>query len=372
MKKASLKPLDPKQALKLDLKDLPWKEDVEYLWYDAEKLTLAGKGWPDESRRYERFPIRAEGKLPERPWRQSLACAGLSLRFESDAPFFFLRWIDYDGVPNVSQLSINSPSLYVKHQGRWQWLGIAKQIDDSPVHKLINGAIAPVWRDYILYLPLLRGMKKLWIAIPVSSAIKPSPLSIEKPVVFYGTSITHGGNASRPGTNHVALLERHFDYPFITLGVSGSAKMEPEVIDLINELDAHLFVIDCLPNMVAADVRANFASAIRKLRAGHPAAPIVIVESVIYQDAFLIGERYDRYTASNAAQRDEFVKLAASGVAGLHYIQARELFTDVNEATFDGTHPNDLGFRLMADAFIKVLTPLLPTNCDNQLENDDG
>ena len=109
MKKASLKPLDPKQALKLDLKDLPWKEDVEYLWYDAEKLTLAGKGWPDESRRYERFPIRAEGKLPERPWRQSLACAGLSLRFESDAPFFFLRWIDYDGVPNVSQLSINSP-----------------------------------------------------------------------------------------------------------------------------------------------------------------------------------------------------------------------------------------------------------------------
>jgi lysophospholipase L1-like esterase len=268
--------------------------------------------------------------------------------------------VDYDGRPNLAQISPNSPSLYVRHHGRWQWLGIAKQVGEGPVHKLVNGPMPAALREYMLYLPLLRGMTRLEIAIPADSMIAPSRPRAEKPALFYGTSITHGGNASRPGTNHVALLERRYDYPFVNLGVSGSAQMEPEVIDLINELDACLFVIDCLPNMAAQQVRERFAPAILKIRSRHPAVPIVIVDSVIYQDAFLVTGRHERYTSSNAAQREEFAKLVAAGVPGLYYIQAHELFTDADEATVDGTHPNDAGFRLMADAFIKVLTPLMP------------
>lgn len=112
-------PLPRSLGKKLNVKQLPWKESGRFLWYDGKHLTLAGKGWPEESRRYERFPTRAEGKIPAKPWRQSLACAGLSLRFSSDATFFFLRTVDYDGRKNINQISMNSPSLYVRYKGRW-------------------------------------------------------------------------------------------------------------------------------------------------------------------------------------------------------------------------------------------------------------
>lgn len=355
-----LEPLDPALGVPLDPKDLDWVEPQPFLWYDATHLTLAGKGWPSESRRYERFPRRAEGTIPEKPWQQSLACAGLSLRFASDATFFLARSIDYDGKPNVNQIAFNSPTLYVRKGGCWQWLGLARQVGAGPVHKLINGPIPRAMRNYLLYLPLGRGMTRLEIAIPAAARLIPSAPRTEKPVVFYGTSINHGGSASRPGTNHIALLERHFDYPFINLGLSGSAAMEPEVIALVNELDACIFVLDCLPNMLAPQVRERFAPAIRQIRARHPATPIIVVDSIIYQDGFLVADRHERCTASNAGQREEFAKLVAAGVPHLHYVHARELFTDAVEATVDGTHPNDLGHRLMADTFIKVLQPLLP------------
>ena len=357
-----LPPLNPSLATPIDPKEIPWEEPLAFVWYDCKHLTLAGKGWPDESRRYERFPTRAEGKIPEKPWRQSLAGAGLSLRFSSDATFFFLRSVDYDGKPNINQISLNSPSLYVRHRGRWQWLGLAKMAGEpeSVIHRLLNGPMPKALREYILYLPLGRGVTQIELGIPAGAQLIPATPRTEKPVVFYGTSINHGGNASRPGTNHIALLERHFDYPIVNLGLSGSACMEPEVVDLVNELDACLFVIDCLPNMVAPQVRERFAPGIRKLRTSHPHVPIVIVDNVIYQDGFLVTDRYERYIASNAAQQEEFARLVADGIKGLHYIHAHELFTDADEATVDGTHPNDHGFKLMADTFIKVLTPLMP------------
>jgi hypothetical protein len=352
--------LDRQQAAPLDPNDFAWDGNETFLWYDAAGLTVAGKGWSVESRRYERLPMRAEGRIPEKPWRQSLACAGLSLRFESDATLLLVRWWDYDGRPCVEQTAPNCPSLYVRHNGRWRWLGLARQEAEGPVHRMVNGLMPAARREYMLYLPLQRGMTRLEIAVPAEATIAPCAPRAEKPVVFYGTSITQGGAASRPGTNYVALIERYFDYPVVNLGFSGSAQMEPDVIDLVNELDGCLFVLDCLPNMVAAQVRERFAPAVQKIRAAHPAAPIVAVDSIIYQDGYLVTGRRERCTASNAAQREEFARLVAAGVPGLHYIQAHELFTDSDEATVDGTHPNDTGFRLMTDAFIKVLTPLMP------------
>ncbi|MGH7145879.1 MAG: SGNH/GDSL hydrolase family protein [Planctomycetota bacterium] len=354
-------PIDPTRATPMTADEMPWKDSEPYLWYDAEGLTLAGKGWPTESKRYQRFPSRAEGKIPPGPWRLSLACAGLSLRFHSDAPFFFIRTVDFDGRPNIAQISHNSPSLYVRRHGRWQWLGLDHPaVEGSAVHKLVNGAMPRGLREYLLYLPLGRGMTKLELAIPADCKLIPALPRTEKPIVFYGTSINHGGNASRPGTNHVARVERHFDYPTINLGLSGNGRMEPEVVDLVNEIDARLFVVDCLPNMQAPEVRERFAPCIQQLRAGHPDVPIVVVDNVIYQDGFLVTDRYERYTKSNAAQQEEFAKLVAAGVPNLHYVHARELFTDEVEATVDGTHPNDLGFKLMAEALIKAIAPFMP------------
>jgi lysophospholipase L1-like esterase len=333
-------------------------EGVE--WVDAMRLTLAGRGWPEECRGYERLPARAEGRVPAKVWAQSCACAGLTVRFRSDAELFFVRWLDYNGLPAVNQAGPDRPVLYVRWRGRWTWVGTARQIDQGPAHRLLNDRIPPTRREYMLCLPIAHGMQKLEIGVPAGARLTPGRLPDSKPIVFYGTSITQGGAASRPGCNHVAIIERHFDCPVVNIGFSGSGRMEPEVVELVAELEASVFVLDCLPNMVAAEVTERFEPAIRLLRGRHPETPIVAVEGVPYEDGFLVTSRRARWAGSNRALRKGFGRLVKAGVPGLHYIPAAELFDGCDDATVDGTHPNELGFRLMANRFIQTLEPLLP------------
>src|SRR5439155_14165975 len=88
----------------------------------------------------------------------------------------------------------------------------------------------------------------------------------KKPIVFYGTSITQGGCASRTGMVHTAILGRRLGYPIVNLGFSGNGRMEPEVVKLIAEIDASCYVIDCLPNMTAKEVSANTEPLVQLLR----------------------------------------------------------------------------------------------------------
>ena len=56
-----------------------------------------------------------------------------------------------------------------------------------------------------------------------------TPFRTAKPVVFYGTSITQGGCASRSGMSYQAILGRQLNLDFVNLGFSGNGKGEPVV-----------------------------------------------------------------------------------------------------------------------------------------------
>lgn len=329
-----------------------------FTWHDAATLTIAGKGWPDESRQYERLPRRAKGLIPPKPWQQSLHPAGLSVRFTTNAPMIHARWIDYDGRRALNQSGANALALYVRWKGRWTWVGTSKQIGKGPAYRLLHESVPATSKSYLLYLPA-RGVRRLEIGIPCGAWIRPSKPSRAKPIVFYGTSIVQAGGVSRPGNGHVSMIERHFDCPVINLGFSGSGRMEPEVVRLVSELDARVFVIDCLPNMVAGEVAERFEPAVRILRNDHPDTPIMVVDSVPYEDGFLVRSRRERYLSSNRVQRAAFLRLQRGAVKGLHYVEASGLIGSDNDATIDGTHPNDLGYRRIADRLIRALEPVL-------------
>ena len=90
--------------------------------------------------------------------------------------------------------------------------------------------------EFMLYLPLYNGVKSVEIGVPRDAsfaAAAPRPAERSKPIVFYGTSITQGGCASRPGMVHTAIVGRRFDRPVINLGFSGNGRMEPELAELI-------------------------------------------------------------------------------------------------------------------------------------------
>jgi lysophospholipase L1-like esterase len=227
------------------------------------------------------------------------------------------------------------------------------------VRQEIIGGLAPGLREYALYLPLYNGVESLSVGVPPNAAFEPLAPRTEKPIVFYGTSITHGASASRPGIVHTAILGRRFDRPVVNLGFSGNGRMDAAVGDLLITIDAAVFVIDCLPNMNAAQVRERTLPLVNQLRAAHPSTPIVLVEDRRYTNVWIQPNRDKGHTANHAALRESFEKLQAAGVKGLFYIPGDDLLGDDGEGATDGSHPNDLGFMRQADIMEPVLRSAL-------------
>ena len=136
--------------------------------------------------------------------------------------------------------------------------------------------------EYRLYLPLYNGVNWLRIGIQEGKKLTFIPASIEKPIVLYGTSIAQGACASRPGQAWSNILQRDIDYPVINLAFSGNGKLEPEVLNFINEIDSRLYILDCIPNLteISADVvTSRVLAAVKQIRAKH-STPILLVEHV--------------------------------------------------------------------------------------------
>jgi hypothetical protein len=234
---------------------------------------------------------------------------------------------------------------------------------ESPVNeKPLTGALPPGRREYLLYFPLYNGLRRLELGLPRGSTLEraaPRPPERRRPAVFYGTSVVQGGCASRPGMAYPAILGRWLDRPTVNLGFSGSGRMEPEVAGLVAELDAAAFVIDCLPNVEEPLVTERLAPLVRAIRASRPETPIVLVENLVYTNAWLVAPRRRRYEESNRALRREMDKLAAAGVPGLRRVPAEGLLGSDGEATVDGTHATDVGFLRIAAAIRPVLEAAL-------------
>lgn len=340
-------------------------EQGAVLWYDAQLLPLEGKGWEKTKSYYDRLPPKAEQTVRPPVWSLSRHSAGMLVRFVTDAPEIHARWSLTSprlAMPHMPATGVSGLDLYVRtDEGRWRWLAVGRPTKQENRARLVAG-ISPRQREYALYLPLYNGVKKVEIGIPKNSSLwtgPPRPAGRQKPIVFYGTSITQGGCASRPGMVHTAILGRWFDRPVINLGFSGNGRMELEVAELISELDAAVYVIDCLPNITGQDVTARTAPLVKKLRAAHPETPILLVEDRNYTDSFLVESKRTRNRTSQTALKVVFEQLQQEGVKHLHYLAGAKLLGDDGEGTVDSSHPTDLGFYRQAQAFRQALEPLL-------------
>lgn len=349
--------IDPAQATKTD--------GDATLWYDVKLLGVEGQGWSDTAAPFDRFPARAESLVRPEVWSLSRNSAGLCVRFMTDATTLQARWTLTSAnldMPHMPATGVSGLDLYVRDdQGAWRWLSNARPTAQSSTASLFND-IPPGTRECRLYLPLYNGVSAVELGLAEgASLIPPDPYSAgrERPIVFYGTSITQGGCASRPGMLHTAILGRRLERPVINLGFSGNGRMELPVAELMAELDAAVYVIDCLPNIDAAQVTERTEPLVRLLREKRPETPILLVEDRTYSDAFLVASKRERNDTSRAALRAAYEVLTAAGITGLYYLEGERLLGEDNEGTVDSSHPTDLGFFRQAEAFEPVLREIL-------------
>ena len=329
-------------------------QDGQIVWHDCKDIGIEGKGWSDTLSVYDRLPGSARGKAPKDVWELSHHSAGLCVRFTTDAASIQVRWTLLSAelaMPHMPATGVSGVDLYLEDaKGQWRFVGNGRP---SGVSNTAAFEASP-GKQHLLYLPLYNGVKSVEIGIAKDrtiSAYRGASVKPRKPIVFYGTSITQGGCASRPGMAFTAIVGRKLDTPVINLGFSGSGRMEPAMADLMAELDPSVYVLDCLWNMTPALVAERIAPCVRRLRQSHPNTPIVLVEDCSVGNV--------NPTPMGLVLRDTYDKLKADGVAGLYFLSNQDMLGTDGEGTVDGCHPNDLGMMRLADAFTKKLAPIV-------------
>jgi lysophospholipase L1-like esterase len=352
-------------AVKATAKAAPVSQD-EVAWHDVRQWGVEGKGWADTARYFDRFPARAEQTVRPEVWNLSRHSAGMLTRFETNSSEIHARYAllsDRLQMFHMPATGVSGLDLYARDaQGGDRWLAVSRPESQEMTLKLAS-EIDPLPggkpRLYTLYLPLYNGVESLEIGVDPQAEFRPTPPRTEKPIVFYGTSIMHGACASRPGISMTAIIGRRLNRPTINLGFSGNGRMEAAVGALLAELDVGVYVIDCLPNMLAEHVAERAAPLVRQLRSARPDAPILLVEDRTYAYARFRQSVRDRHAASRAALRRAYQNLTAAGVRNLFYLEGEPLLGDDGEATTDGSHPNDLGMVRYADAYEGILRQIL-------------
>jgi len=266
-------------------------------------------------------------------------------------------------MPHMPATGVSGLDLYSKTiDGKWLWCAGRFSFGDTIMYRFTNLPVNDQHVDnleYTLYLPLYNSIKWLVIEAPEESSFKPIPARKEKPIVVYGTSIAQGGCASRPGLAWTNILERKLSTPVINLGFSGNGRLEKEVIDLLTEVDAQVYVLDCLPNLTSSqELKQRISNAVVQLRQKRPTTPILLTEHDGYTDGEMNEQRLKEYSNANKALKETMDSLVAKGVKNLYRLSKEEINQDI-ETMVDGVHPNDIGMMRYADAYEKKLRVIL-------------
>ena len=336
---------------------------AELVWHDVTQWGVEGRAWSDapRTRWFDRFPAAAQQTVTPAVWNLSRDSAGMMVRFRTNATAIHVHYRlmkDRLGMPHMPATGVSGVDLYARDdQGRWRWVQVTRP-DKQELQVEIIRDLAPGEREYAAYLPLYNGVEFLRIGVPPGSKFEGlAPRA--RPVVFYGTSITHGACASRPGIVHPAILGRRLDVPVVNLGFSGNGRMDTAVGDYLTQVDAAAYVIDCLPNMNAAAVREKCVPLVRQLRKARPDTPIILVEDRRFTNSWITPAKAKFHDENHAALREAFAALQKEGIRGLHYIAGDQLLGTDTEGATDASHPNDLGFMRQADVMEPVLRAAL-------------
>lgn len=343
------------------------QEAADYTWHNPlESLDkIDGQGWSDIG--YSRLPDKAENVVREPVWFLSRHAAGLSIRFKTDADSLKIEY-EVDGnhaMNHMPATGVSGVDLYGKGlDDEWLWSRGNRSFDTIITYQYKTENSPKGGREYQLYLPLYNNCKNLKIGIPKGSKIKFLPQRKEKPIVVYGTSIAQGACASRPGMAWTNILGRKLDYPIVNLGFSGNGRLEQEVLDFVTDIDAMVYVLDCLPNLspnkkrTEEEIKKRLRNSILHIRNKRPKARILLTHHAGYSDGEVDTTRKEVYETLNRWASEVFIDFQRGGTKNL-YLLSRNKIGLSNDAFVDGTHPTDLGMEQYAKGYEEALTALL-------------
>lgn len=329
------------------------------------RLTVRGLHWFKENGgSFSRLPLRAKKTVRPPVWELAQSPASGRIAFRSDTTSMAVRVTNPDAghMGHMASSGSNGLVLYSGRPGRMRpWATAIPDIAAPSFESMLFQGIGKKVREFRLYMPLYKGMQSLELGLSKGARIlKPSPAAVDGPAVFYGTSITQGGCASTAGSDFVSTVGRMLNVDVVNLGFSGNGQGDPELAELMAEIDAALYVLDYTANTDAAGLKRTLPKFLDILRAKRPRTPILLMTPLCYSRMdFMPGCRLGQEEKRDVTI-DHYIRRRKSGDANIHLADGFALIHFGADCAYvDGVHPADHGFRLMAERLAPYIEHIL-------------
>ena len=332
------------------------EKDIEFFDIKQMQCMMYGAAQMDDNGIY-RLPKPIAGSISEGVDTLTSNTAGVRVRFKTNSDYIAIV-AEYSNISKFSHMTLTGSA------------GFDMYVYENEGYEFVKAFVPPVglkdyyasehyfdcskMRDITINLPLYSSVKTLKIGLKRNSELQKSGNYINsKPIVYYGSSITQGGCASRPGLAYESIISRKFNCDYINLGFSGSAMGELKMAEYISHLDMCCVVYDYDHNAPTAQHLAKTHKQMYEIiRKNNPELPIIIA-SMPWHDKNNCNWAKER----RAVIINTYNKAIDAGDKNVYFVDGMKYYESygMSNCTIDGCHPNDLGFWAMANEFIKVM-----------------
>lgn len=339
---------------------------------------ILGLAFFEKEHEYFRLPLKCKDKVSEAVYWLASQPSGGQIHFKTNAKKIVVKIKnkgDYT-MCHMAKTGQQGVDLYYRLKGQkgYTFYTCSKfNVPDNEFESTIFESDDEDIKDIIINLPLYEGIEYILIGVNKNATIYPNKYKNKGRVVVYGTSITQGGCASRPGMSYTNILSRKLNYEFINLGFSGSGLGENELAQIINKIsNVKMLILDYDANGgTTGDMYNNLEPFIDTFRSKHKKTPIIVISKVPFSVDELNSEATAKRIRLFQFQRDVVrERCMVRKDKNIDFIDGNTLLgnKDIYECLVDGIHLTDLGFYRMANNLYTKLKEILENNekCNNK------
>lgn len=339
--------------------------EQDVLWRSALEQTFSifGVEYDSDMGMYLRMPKEVSKTVSEKVFALSQRTAGGRVRFRTNSPYVAIHCTapSFKPMPHMPITGSHGFSVYCDGVFAGKIAPSVDEVMKGDNERITFGGVVRIsktgWADIDIYMPLYAGVCELYVGVKDGSDIMPpQKYKYPKPIVIYGSSITQGACASRPGNDFAMRLSRMLDADVLNLGFSGNGNAEKNMLKYLASIDALAYVFDYNYYSECRDrILPPHYDIYKVLRESDASVPILMIDkpSVIFAG--------ENYKIRSKMIRDTYERAINEGDKHVAMMDAIELFgtEDADSCVVDTDHPNDLGFFKMANAIYPYLKRLL-------------
>ena len=322
---------------------------------------------PTTEEQFKRMPSDVAETVNQSVNSLHLCTAGGRVRFSTDSPYIAIKAV-MPKICHFSHMPLTGSSgfdLFIDSPDGTESIFHRTFV---PPYRMTDGYESKVefYESGLHYvtinMPLYNEVSELYIGVAEGSVIgEGAPYRDFAPVVYYGSSITQGGCASRPGNAYQAMVTRALNIDHVNLGFSSGAHGEETMMRYMAGLKMSAFVADFDHNANRKELVDTHKKLYEIIREAQPDVPYIMLSRPDFHRILPGWGANDQSKQRRRVILETFNYALDRGDDNAYFIDGESLFRGPFEdcCTVDGCHPNDLGFSYMAEAVTCVLNRII-------------